>query len=84
VFLKIIASEQCLPQAGSAATIEIITYRGKGFPAGVSFQSENQMAARSVFDIAQDGGISAQGGQGNEKHAVIVKCRGSLASVHFA
>jgi hypothetical protein len=42
------------------------------------------MAARSVFDIAQDGGISAQGGQGNEKHAVIVKCRGSLASVHFA
>ena len=68
MFLKIIPRQLRLPKAGGAAAVEIAAQVGKRFPTGKTLERQDQMAARSLLYPPQDGGVSFQRGNRNDKH----------------
>ena len=68
VFLEIITGQQRFPQAGRAATVEVVAQVGKGLPTGKPLEGEHEVAAGGLLDVPQDGGVPLQRGDGNDKH----------------
>ena len=64
---EVVARQQRFPQAGGAATVQVLADVGKGLPTRESLEREDDLAAGRVRGFPEDGGVALQRGDGNDE-----------------